>query len=158
MRLAIVLVHYHTPGLAAEALEALRADVSGLPGLGIDWLLVDNGSNDEERALLATLPARRIDPGRNLGYAGGVNLGVAATDAELLLLMNPDVIVFPGCVTALLGRLLDGGNAAIAGPAFYWDHGRRMLMPPAERRSRREEISSVLARRDAEREARARRR
>ncbi|HEV7786828.1 MAG TPA: glycosyltransferase, partial [Thermoanaerobaculia bacterium] len=112
MRLAIILVHYHTPGLAAAALEALRADVSGLPGSGlaIDWLLVDNGSTAEERARLATLPVRRIDPGRNLGYAGGVNLGVAGTDAELLLVMNPDVIVLPGCVPALVERLRAAGN------------------------------------------------
>jgi GT2 family glycosyltransferase len=170
VRLAVILVHYHTPGLAAVALEALRADVSGMSGaadsgLAVDWLLVDNGSNDEERARLDTLPARRIDPGRNLGYAGGVNLGVAETDAEMLLLMNPDVIVFPGCVPALVERLRAAGNAgndwggaAIAGPAFYWDHGRRMLMPPAERRSRREELAAVLARRGAVRETRARRR
>jgi len=161
VRLAIILVHYHTPGLAAAALEALRADVAGL-GLAIDWLLVDNGSTEEERASLATLPVRRIDPGRNLGYAGGVNSGVAETDAELLLAMNPDVIVFPGCVPALIERLMAAGDArdiaAIAGPAFYWDHGRRLLLPPAERRGRREELATVLARRDAARGARARRR
>ncbi|HSS50532.1 MAG TPA: glycosyltransferase family 2 protein [Thermoanaerobaculia bacterium] len=157
MRLAIILVHYHTPGLAAAALEALRADVSGL-SLTIDWLLVDNGSTLEERACLASLPVRRVDPGRNLGYAGGVNRGVAETDAELLLVMNPDVIVLPGCVSALVERLSVAGTAAIAGPAFYWDSGRRLLLPPAERRGRREELAAVLARRDAARGARARRR
>ncbi|HEY0409501.1 MAG TPA: glycosyltransferase, partial [Candidatus Dormibacteraeota bacterium] len=123
MRLAIVLVHYHTPGLAALAVEALRA---GLRGMEVDWLLVDNGSDAEERARLAELPVRRIDPGVNLGYAGGVNRGVAETDAELLLVMNPDVIVLPGCVPALVERLRTAEDArAVAGPAFYWDHGRR---------------------------------
>ena len=162
MRLAIVLVHYHTPGLAALAVEALRADLSGMAGmagLGVDWLLVDNGSDAEERARLAALPVRRIDPGANLGYAGGVNRGLAETDAELLLVMNPDVVVLPGCVPALVERLRDAPDAAaVAGPAFYWDHGRRLLLPPAERRSRREEVSSLLARRGEVRGARARRR
>jgi len=159
VRLAIVLVHYHTPGLAALAVEALRADVQGMAGLAIDWLLVDNGSDEEERARLAALPVRRLDPGANLGYAGGVNLGVAATDAELLLVMNPDVVVLPGCVPALVARLRDApGGTAVAGPACYWDHGRRLLLPPAERRSRREEVSALLARRGEARAARARRR
>ncbi len=159
MRLAIVLVHYHTPGLAALAVEALRSDLSRLAGLAVDWLLVDNGSDEEEKARLATLPVRRLDPGGNLGYAGGVNLGVAGTDAELLLVMNPDVVVLPGCVPALIDRLWTAGDArAVAGPACYWDCGRRLLLPPAERRSRREEVSTLLARRGEARGARARRR
>ncbi|HEX3557228.1 MAG TPA: glycosyltransferase family 2 protein [Thermoanaerobaculia bacterium] len=159
MRLAIVLVHYHTPGLAALALEALWADVQGLAGMAVDWLLVDNGSDAEERDRLAALPARRIDPGGNLGYAGGVNRGVAETDAGLIVVMNPDVIVLPGCVPALIDRLRTAEDArAVAGPACYWDHGRRLLLPPAEKRSRREEVSTLLACRGEARGARARRR
>lgn len=155
MRLAAILVHYHTPDLAAAALDALRADVAGT-GLEMEWLIVDNGSDAEERAKLEALPARLIDPGRNLGYAGGVNLGVASTEAELILLMNPDVLVLPGCVPALVDRLQDG--AAVAGPAFFWDRGRRLLLPPAERRTRRDELAAILSRRGEVWAARARRR
>lgn len=155
MRLAVILVHYHTPDLAAAALDALRADVAGT-GLEVEWLIVDNGSDTEERAKLETLPARLIGPGRNLGYAGGVNLGVAQTQAELILLMNPDVIVLPGCVPALVDQLKDG--ASIAGPAFFWDRERRMLLPPAERRTRRDELAAILARRGEGWAAQARRR
>jgi GT2 family glycosyltransferase len=162
MRLAVVLIHYHTPDLAAAAVEALRRDLAGSGldvGAEVDWLLVDNGSDAAERERLAGLPVRRIDPGRNLGYAGGVNLGVAETEAEMVLLMNPDVLVLPGCVPALIDRLRGGSApAAIAGPAFFWDHGRRLLLPPAERRSRRDELLSVLAGRGEPWAARARRR
>lgn len=155
MRLAVILVHYHTPDLAIAAIDALRADVAGT-GLEVDWLLVDNGSDAGERAKLEGLPARLIDPGRNLGYAGGVNLGVAQTQAELILLMNPDVFVLPGCVPALVDRLKD--SASIAGPAFFWDRERRMLLPPAERRTRRDELAAILARRGESWASRARRR
>jgi N-acetylglucosaminyl-diphospho-decaprenol L-rhamnosyltransferase len=137
MRLALILVHYHTPELAAEAVEALRVDLAG-SGIEAEWLLVDNGSDAEGRALLESLPVQRIDPGTNLGYAGGVNLGVARSTADALVLMNPDVLVVPGCIPALLDRLESG--AAVAGPAFYWDRSRRMLLPPAEARGRREEL------------------
>jgi GT2 family glycosyltransferase len=135
MRLALILVHYHTPELAAEAVAALQADLAGIEA---EWLLVDNGSDAEGRALLESLPVQRIDPGTNLGYAGGVNLGAARSTADALVLMNPDVLVLPGCIPALLDRLQSG--AAVAGPAFYWDRGRRMLLPPAEARGRREEL------------------
>jgi len=155
MRLAVILVHYHTPELAAAAVEALRADVTGL-GLEVEWRLIDNGSDAAGRSLLASLPVERIDPGANLGYAGGVNLGVARSQAELILLMNPDVIVLPGCVPALIDTLNSG--AAVAGPRFYWDRGRRLVQPPSEIRSRREELSSLLAGRSPRWAARARRR
>ncbi|HEX9944093.1 MAG TPA: glycosyltransferase family 2 protein [Thermoanaerobaculia bacterium] len=155
MRLAVILVHYHTPELAAEAVEALRADVAGR-GLEVEWLLVDNGSDAAGRARLESLPIERIDPGENLGYAGGINLGVSRSSSELILLMNPDVIVLPGCVPALLDSLRSG--AAVAGPRFYWDRGRRLLQPPSEVRTRREELTGLLAGRSERWASRARRR
>lgn len=153
MRLAVILVHYHTPELAVAAVEALRADTSALE---VEWLLVDNGSDAAGRALLESLPVQRIDPGSNLGYAGGVNLGVAKSTAELILLMNPDVLVLPGCVPALLDSLRDG--AAVVGPRFYWDRTRRLVQPPSELRSRREELLTLLAGRSPRWAAWARRR
>jgi N-acetylglucosaminyl-diphospho-decaprenol L-rhamnosyltransferase len=140
VRLALILVHYHTPDLAVAAVEALRA---GVGDRDAEWILVDNGSDDAGRAALERLPVRLINPGANLGYAGGVNLGVASSTAEALIVMNPDVLVFPGCVPALLDRLQAG--AAVAGPAFWWDRGRRMLLPPAEERSRTAELLAVLS-------------
>ena len=50
---------------------------------------------------------------------------------------------------AMLDRLRAG--AAVAGPAFYWDHGRRMLLPPAEERGRTAELLAGLSTRAARR-------
>ena len=70
--------------------------------------------------------------------------------------MNPDVLVLPGCLPALLAALRAG--AAVAGPRFYWDRGRRLLLPPAELRTRREELLRLLAGKRGGWAARARRR
>jgi GT2 family glycosyltransferase len=142
--LAVVLVHYHAAELAAQALAAVERDLAGAGGAAaVEWIVVDNGSDPGERERLAALPARLLDPGRNLGFAGGVNLGVAGSSAEAILVMNPDVIVLPGCVGALLAEL--GAGAAVAGPSFYWDAGRRLRLPPSEARRRREELLAALA-------------
>jgi GT2 family glycosyltransferase len=155
MRIAVILVHYRTAELAATAVEALERDARA-SGLEIEGLLVDNGSDEAERALLEELPFERVDPGANLGFAGGVNLGIARAQAETIVVMNPDVRVLPGCLAAL-GEALSSG-AAVAGPRFYWDESRRMLLPPAEERSRASELLALLATHEERWAVRARRR
>jgi GT2 family glycosyltransferase len=155
MRLAVILVHYRTPELAAAAVEAVLRDARGA-GLEVEGFVVDNGSDEGGRALLARLPFTRLDPGANLGFAGGVNFGMARSRAEMALVMNPDVRVLPGCLGALVGALRTG--AAIAGPRFFWDEERRMVLPPAEARSRRSELLSLAAAHGERWACRARRR
>jgi N-acetylglucosaminyl-diphospho-decaprenol L-rhamnosyltransferase len=155
MRIAVILVHYRTPELAAAAVEALRRD-AGESGLEIEGILVDNGSDEDGRALLESLAFERIDPGANLGFAGGVNLGIARSRAETIVVMNPDVLVLQGCLSALVAAL--GAGAAVAGPRFYWDEACRLVLPPAEERSRRAELLALLAARGERWAVRARRR
>ncbi len=142
--LAIILVHYRTPGLLVDATRALLQDLAA-SGLAAEILVVDNGSDPAEREAWSELPLRRIDPGTNLGYAGGVRLGVEATAASRIVAMNPDVVVFEGCLARLVAELESG--AAAAGPQFFWDHGRRFHLPPTEARSAAAELRAALARR-----------
>lgn len=144
--LAIVLVHFRTPELVVEACEALLADL-GRSGLAAEIVVVDNGSDPDGRALWRGLPVRRLDPGANLGYAGGVAFGVERTSAPRLAVMNPDVLVRPGCLAALVEEL-DAG-ADVAGPQFFWDRGRRILLPPTEPARLSSELLAVLGRRFA---------
>jgi GT2 family glycosyltransferase len=146
---AVVIVHYDTPGLTAAAVSALRADFDR-SGLRAECVIVDNGNRAADADVLRGLGAVAtvISAGRNLGYAGGVNFGIAHTSASasastsavasasapapLLVAMNPDVIVEPGCLAALCRELRAG--AAAAGPRFSWDRAGRLLLPPTERR------------------------
>jgi GT2 family glycosyltransferase len=152
MDLSIILVHYHTPALVVEAVAALRRDLA-TTDLEAEILLVDNGSEPEDRPALHALGLKWIDPGGNTGYAGGVNRGVAAARAPHLVVMNPDVLVRPGCLAALHG-VVAGGTAA-AGPRFFWDRGERLLLPLAEARTRRWEWLAARAAGSARRGDRA---
>jgi GT2 family glycosyltransferase len=100
--------------------------------------IVDNGSRPEDAAFLNSLPARLITPGSNLGYAGGVNLGVEASDSDRLVIMNPDVRVLPGSIYSLLDVLERGVSAA--GPRFYADDDKSVMLPPLIEKSQRSEI------------------
>jgi GT2 family glycosyltransferase len=83
-----------------------------------------------------------IEPGRNLGFAAGSNLGIRATTAELILLLNPDTVVRPGGLASLIAALDARRDAAAAGPRLVDAAGRpelsfgRMIGPFAEWRQK----------------------
>src|SRR5690242_17438733 len=111
--LSVVIVSWNGMRQLPACLSAL------LPQLPPDAevVLVDNGSADGTPAWArANHPQLRIIAlPENLGFAGGVNAGLRAAHAELLLLINDDVFVEPGFVAALLDvmhRLPDIGAAS----------------------------------------------
>lgn len=71
----------------------------------IEVVLVDNGSRDPG-ALLAAAQAfphtRVVTLPRNLGFAGGVNRGLAAARGDLLLVLNNDTLPAPHMLARLL--------------------------------------------------------
>ncbi len=142
MKVAVVLVHYHTPELLAPAVEALEVDAAA-SGLELEGVIVDNGSRPEDQGVFTSSPFRVLHPRANLGYAGGCNLGLAATSAEVTVVMNPDVLVRPGCLGALVSALDRGAWAA--GPRFFWDEDLNWQLPPTERADRWSTLLSILA-------------
>lgn len=142
MLVSAVMVHYRAPELACRAAAALRSDCARA-GFDCEVVVVDNGSEPEDRPLLEASSDRLVTPDGNLGYAGGLNRGIAEARGDRLLLANPDVMVLPGCAAALVAALEAG--AAAAGPRFFWDEGRRLLLPPTEERSRRAALHQRLA-------------
>jgi GT2 family glycosyltransferase len=148
--LGVILVHYHTPALLEQAVAAVDEDAAG-SGIATEIVVVDNGSTEAERSRLAAFCRRRgirlHDPGRNLGYAGGINAGAALLpEQEALLAMNTDVLVEKGCLAALLASLEAG--AAVAGPAFFWDRADResgFELPPTEAVGLGEDLLRVAA-------------
>lgn len=156
MELSIVLVHYHTPELLAPCLEALAAAVAGAELANrAEAVVVDNGGATAELAPVPGLATRILDAGGNRGFAGGVNLGVAATSAANVVVMNPDVEVEGATLKELLLALGQGFD--VVGPQLVWDRGARLLLPPTEVRSRSAELRRFLAAGDARAQAAARR-
>jgi len=70
----------------------------------MEVVVVDNASTDDTRAILRTFRRRIrvIHCDRNLGFAEGQNRAIRATAAEWVLTLNPDVLMRPGFVCALV--------------------------------------------------------
>jgi GT2 family glycosyltransferase len=122
---SIILVTYNSaPHLAAclAALRALRYDPAP------EIVIVDNASQDESPALVRELlpQARLLPQTRNLGFAGGVHQGVAASSGEYVVLLNPDTIVEPGWLAPLIAALADPA-CGIAGSKILDVDGRMLL-------------------------------
>jgi N-acetylglucosaminyl-diphospho-decaprenol L-rhamnosyltransferase len=127
--ISAVVVSYRSGALAARALETIRRDAAG-SGLSLETIAVVNSDDAGEARALEGAADRVLVPGRNLGYAGGLNSGILVASGEVLVLSNPDVLVRPGALLALAGAARSGPVAA--GPAFFLDEGETIHMPPAE--------------------------
>jgi O-antigen biosynthesis protein len=101
-------------------LEALRSD----GGKDVEVIVVDQGETAVE--LPAGLADRILRPGRNLGFAAGTNLGIAAASAELVATVNDDALVEPGWAAALAAALdADPRAAAAQGVTLMMDDPQR---------------------------------
>jgi hypothetical protein len=110
-----VVVLYNSAAVIAGCLRSLEPHVrSGL----LEVVVVDNASPDDSAAIVARdFPwARLLRSPRNLGFAGGVNLGLRAARGTHLLLVNPDVTVPPETVPGLLGYLREHPGVGAVGP------------------------------------------
>jgi GT2 family glycosyltransferase len=94
--------------LLVPCLEALRRD----GGAGIEIVVVDQGEPPAD--LPNGLADRVVRPGRNLGFAGGTNAGIAAAAGGLVATVNDDVLVEPGWTAALTEALEVDPRAAAA--------------------------------------------
>ena len=94
---AVVLAYVAEPWLersvrAVLASEEVEADV----------VVVDNGCTDGTVERLEGVPGVTVlRPERNLGFAGGCNLGARHTRGEVLALVNGDAVVAPDALAAL---------------------------------------------------------
>ncbi len=73
---------------------------------------------------------RIVDNGGNLGYAGGHNKFFAETNAEFLMVLNPDAILQPGFIKNILAAFTDPRVACASGKMLKPDlteQGQRII-------------------------------
>lgn len=129
MKVDVIVVNYRGADDTRRAVAMLAPWTRGRC-----WV-VDNSDSDREFATLvaglgpvAGVQLRRA-PG-NLGFGRGCNLAFAESDAELVLLLNPDARISPDAIERLV-RAFDDPRVGAASPRIYVDARHRWLTPPA---------------------------
>ncbi|QJW35975.1 glycosyltransferase [Cellulosimicrobium protaetiae] len=113
----VVVVAYGSPAMVRDALAPLAGKYP--------ITVVDNSSLPEIREITELAGGRYLDPGRNGGFAAGVNHALAhrqAPGADVLLL-NPDAVVTPEDVETLHRALHASPRVASVGPQQVDDEG-----------------------------------
>lgn len=131
--MSVVVVYYRDADHLAVCVEAVLQD----PAV-TEIVVVDNASGDGVAATVGDSfrSIRVVDAGANLGFGGGANVGATYATGDILVFMNPDVVVLPGALSALVAHLQDHGGVAGPvlrnGPDGGDEHGAtvdRMLLP-----------------------------
>ncbi len=72
-----------------------------------------------------------LKPSCNIGFGAGVNLAASKASSEYLLVINPDIRLFPNCLENLLNVARKYGSV-LTGPRFFWDEAKRYRLPPSQ--------------------------
>jgi GT2 family glycosyltransferase len=123
--ISVIIVTHNSAGYLPACLASLRQQ-----GYKLRVIVVDNASRPEQRPRFCTPDAGEfIVNSRNRGFAPAVNQGLARTQTPYILVLNPDVRLFPETLSRMLSFLERTPNAAAVSPRFWWDADRVVLLP-----------------------------
>jgi GT2 family glycosyltransferase len=113
--LSVVIVGWNAKRYLELCLESLA---SAPPLRSMEVLVVDNASSDDSVEMIETrFPwVKLIQSPENLGFSKGNNVAIRQAQGRYIALVNPDVIVFPGCLDALADFLDQNPRVGNVGP------------------------------------------
>jgi GT2 family glycosyltransferase len=113
--ISVVIVGWNAKHYLELCLESLAKDP---PRRSMEVFVVDNASTDGSVEMIeAKFPwVKLIKSSENLGFAKGNNVAIRQCQGRYIALVNPDVIVFPGCLDALADFLDENPKVGNVGP------------------------------------------
>ncbi|MEX2556492.1 MAG: glycosyltransferase [Actinomycetota bacterium] len=119
---SILIVSWNTRSSTERCLASIASSVDD--GTRYEIILVDNGSRDgSAEAGEGREDVRLIRNSGNRGYAAGVNQAYAGARGKMILLLNSDVQLTPGSLSALVRFLRRHPDAAGVAPLYRYPDG-----------------------------------
>jgi GT2 family glycosyltransferase len=117
---SIITINYNTTSLTVDLLES----IGYLTYPNVEVIVVDNASKvSPVEALQKAYPdVQLIMSPKNLGFAGGNNLGIKAAKGELLFFVNNDTVLTPTILEGLVEIFDTYPDAGAVSPKFHYYH------------------------------------
>lgn len=117
---SIITVNYDHPEVTCQMLDSLRR----ITYPSIEIIVVDNASPETDPTVIKDLypEVTLIRSDRNLGFAGGNNLGIRQARGSYILLLNNDTEVVPGFLEPLVRKLESDPAIGAVSPQIRFFH------------------------------------
>ena len=121
-QVSVVIVSYNVKDLLRDCLRSVFREGEEVP---LEVIVVDNASHDGSAEMVREeFPqVRLIINDQNLGFAKAANRGTDGTQANYLLYLNPDCIILPGSLSALLNFMRARPEVGIASAKLVDEDG-----------------------------------
>jgi GT2 family glycosyltransferase len=117
-----IVINKNTRELLLNCLRCLIQDAD----VPLETVVVDNASTDgSAEAVAAEFPyAKLVRRARDVGYGRAGNAGLSVAEGRFILLLDPAVVLRPGCIGKLADLLLTRPDAGAASPRLQHADGR----------------------------------
>jgi glycosyltransferase involved in cell wall biosynthesis len=117
VKLTVVIPAYNEERTIAEMVRRVKA--VDLDGLDLEIVVVDDGSIDQTREILKTIPGIRVVlHERNSGKGAAVKSGFRAAAGDIVLIQDADLEYDPQDYAALVQPIVGGRADAVMGSRF----------------------------------------
>ncbi|WP_322487306.1 glycosyltransferase family 2 protein [Chloroflexus sp.] len=125
MRVVAIVLSWNAAAATLACLESLHQQ-----SMPVEIVVVDNASRDDTIAQITQRypDVRLIRNERNLGFAGGMNIGIRTVLAEssppdAVILLNQDTVLDPTCIEQLVAPLAADEQVAAVGAKIRYPDG-----------------------------------
>ncbi len=118
-KVSIITINFNGTAVTAELLRSLEK----ITYPSIEVIVVDNSTKEFGYELPVDFPwITYLEPGENLGFAGGNNKGLRICTGDYILLLNNDTEVDPSFLEPLINRFQSNSNIGVVCPKIlYFD-------------------------------------
>ena len=121
MPVSVIIVNYRSAAFICNCIESAFK----FPSAGdMEWVIVDNDSKDNSKEVITLrFPfVKWIDMGYNAGFARANNRGIRESKFEVVLLLNPDVIVLEDAIAKCYQKFIKTNYVACGVQMLNPDH------------------------------------
>jgi len=111
---SVIIINYNTFQLTCDCISSVFKFTKGVP---FEIILVDNASTERDPAhFLEKFPSiKLVESKKNLGFAGGNNLGIRQATGDTILLLNSDTLLTEDSISLSVAQLEKDPSIGVLG-------------------------------------------